>query len=1000
MALNIGDINFGLDADTRGLKDAADAIRRFRTEVNRATRASTKGADDTARALGRQESAMKRAFQQTLNLNAAIRRSGGNTNLIAQNTKAFKRLQRELTSGRLSAVEFMRAMDAFNARLNRSSRSLKTFNAEKASKSVSKFNEVVRDLESASVLAVGPLSGLGARIRAIGAITTRSTIGIAAFLGGITAVTVGVGALLRGAFRAGAALETIQAGFFAATGSATLAAKELAFVTSTSERLGVNLQESATQFSQLVAAARGTVLEGQGVRDIFEGVSTAAAALKLRGEQVTGMFRAITQIISKGTVQSEELRGQLGERLPGAFGLAARALGVTTGELNKMLEKGEVLAEDLLPKLSALLVQTFGRPAQKASSELQGTINKLQTAVFRFNAEFDKTVGVTSSVRDALASLTSIVESLRGNIGTLVAATGAVTGAMLGLAAPSIIRGLLLIGVALRGATAAMIGLNIATLSNPIGAIGAILGRVALAATGATAGFYAMKSAMDSTAQSSGALITDIDNFISISKDLGTASRQATNQMIAEAKKRIEVVKTELAIQSSIFQRQAQRNKTVGLGLGEQLRKFLGAIPGFGGSAGQEAAKATIGLRKELDKLQVRLEELQSLPTTSPISNSKTSGKADKDVAKAQKAADDLIRSLTNSRQALDSIAQGGEAVNRTLNFQKGIDVISKLNSKTLPLFAARLRDAGLEGSTIQEKLATLFGELDANNERVREFTAAWERTPEILMEAQQELTMLNQAIAAMNSGPAAFEQFERLKKQQDKVKKFREQLESTALSQAKINELTIQYQETLGAYDEANERLKQQQRLIKGVEDAFGKSFDRIAASITDAFVKGGAAAFDFRNVVDAVVADILQTIIQIELVEPLKKGLTSSLDGGAGGGGFLGQIFGGGLSSIFGGGAAAAGGAPVGFVPGLAGGGVALGGRPHIVGEEGPELFIPGRTGLVVPNGAMGGSNQVINVTNNFTVQGGGEVSRRSQQEIAASMATSLQRSMQRAR
>ena len=46
------------------------------------------------------------------------------------------------------------------------------------------------------------------------------------------------------------------------------------------------------------------------------------------------------------------------------------------------------------------------------------------------------------------------------------------------------------------------------------------------------------------------------------------------------------------------------------------------------------------------------------------------------------------------------------------------------------------------------------------------------------------------------------------------------------------------------------------------------------------------------------------------------------------------------------------------------LADGGTATGGRSFIVGERGPELFTPGRTGSVTPNSALGGSNIVINV------------------------------------
>jgi hypothetical protein len=49
---------------------------------------------------------------------------------------------------------------------------------------------------------------------------------------------------------------------------------------------------------------------------------------------------------------------------------------------------------------------------------------------------------------------------------------------------------------------------------------------------------------------------------------------------------------------------------------------------------------------------------------------------------------------------------------------------------------------------------------------------------------------------------------------------------------------------------------------------------------------------------------------------------------------------------------------------IPGLATGGPASAGRPYLVGEKGPELFVPGSNGNVVPNNAMGGNSYTINV------------------------------------
>ena len=50
---------------------------------------------------------------------------------------------------------------------------------------------------------------------------------------------------------------------------------------------------------------------------------------------------------------------------------------------------------------------------------------------------------------------------------------------------------------------------------------------------------------------------------------------------------------------------------------------------------------------------------------------------------------------------------------------------------------------------------------------------------------------------------------------------------------------------------------------------------------------------------------------------------------------------------------------------IPGRAVGGPVSGGSPYIVGERGPELFVPGSSGSIIPNNRMGGSN--INITVN---------------------------------
>lgn len=57
---------------------------------------------------------------------------------------------------------------------------------------------------------------------------------------------------------------------------------------------------------------------------------------------------------------------------------------------------------------------------------------------------------------------------------------------------------------------------------------------------------------------------------------------------------------------------------------------------------------------------------------------------------------------------------------------------------------------------------------------------------------------------------------------------------------------------------------------------------------------------------------------------------------------------------------------------IKGKAVGGYVGGGRPYMVGERGPELFVPGTSGKIIPNNALGGGGVVINYSPNIDARG----------------------------
>lgn len=172
-------------------------------------------------------------------------------------------------------------------------------------------------------------------------------------------------------------LDAINSALSAVLGSTEAAATQFQRLSEFADQYGLNLIAVGEAYKNFAAAAVSANVPLEQTNYIFESVAKAASVLKLSNDDLKGSLNALSQMISKGTVSAEELRGQLGERLPGAFNLAAKAMGVTTAELGKMLENGEIMAGDLLPKLALELNKTFGDKIVGNVDSLQASTNRL-----------------------------------------------------------------------------------------------------------------------------------------------------------------------------------------------------------------------------------------------------------------------------------------------------------------------------------------------------------------------------------------------------------------------------------------------------------------------------------------------------------------------------------------------------------------------------------------------------------------------------------------------
>jgi tape measure domain-containing protein len=227
----------------------------------------------------------------------------------------------------------------------------------------------------------------------------------------------GVAALTKSFIDAGLQTEKLGKLMNAAAGSASLGGREFEYVRQISEKMGLDMVGTAESYGKFMAAIRGTTLEGEAGRKVFESVSKATSALGLSADETKGIFNALQQMMSKGKVQAEELRGQLGERLPGAFKMAADAMGVSTAELDKMLKDGKVIADELLPKLAVQLELTYGKAASDGARSAAAEINRMNNAMFEAKGAMGS--ALMPVFTDIVRAITPALNKLKEFIGGL-----------------------------------------------------------------------------------------------------------------------------------------------------------------------------------------------------------------------------------------------------------------------------------------------------------------------------------------------------------------------------------------------------------------------------------------------------------------------------------------------------------------------------------------------------------------------------------------------------
>ena len=197
------------------------------------------------------------------------------------------------------------------------------------------------------------------------------------------------------------------------SGSTLQYADNQRFLLSMAKKYGSEINALTNSYAKFTAAAS---TDGMSVKDqqkIFESVSRATTAFGLSADDSNAVFLALSQMMSKGKISAEELRGQMGERLPIAFQAMAKAAGTSVAGLDKLMKAGSVMSADVLPKFADALNEMI--PSVNTDN-IETSINRLKNAF----TEFTKGTGVQAAYKKVVDSIVQAVEYAGANVKSII----------------------------------------------------------------------------------------------------------------------------------------------------------------------------------------------------------------------------------------------------------------------------------------------------------------------------------------------------------------------------------------------------------------------------------------------------------------------------------------------------------------------------------------------------------------------------------------------------
>lgn len=175
------------------------------------------------------------------------------------------------------------------------------------------------------------------------------------------------------------------------------------------KKYGLEINALTANYAKFTAAASISGMSMMNQRKVFESVSRACTAFGMSADDSNGVMLALSQMMSKGKISSEELRLQMGERLPVALQAMAKAAGVSVGGLDKLMKQGKLMSADVLPKFAEALNEMI---PNVDTDNLETSVNRLKNAF----TEFVNGTDAQSKYKALIDWLTGAIQGLGENL--------------------------------------------------------------------------------------------------------------------------------------------------------------------------------------------------------------------------------------------------------------------------------------------------------------------------------------------------------------------------------------------------------------------------------------------------------------------------------------------------------------------------------------------------------------------------------------------------------